>query len=173
MIFVYIFIGLIVTLLIVAALMPKAYHVEKSIVIKKPAADVKSKVTDFNAYAAWNPWQQMEPLATRTITGTPGSPGHKYEWRGKKIGVGSLTLRDTDDKHVHIDLQFVKPWKTMAKDNWVFEPWGDGGETKVIWQNSGDLPWPMARLMGPMINKNLTHQFGIGLENLRKMCEGA
>lgn len=151
--------------------MPKSYHVEKSIVIKKPAAEVKSKIIDFNAYAAWNPWQKMEPSSVRTITGNPGTPGHKYEWQGKKIGTGSLTLKDSDDKHAHIDLQFIKPWKTMAKDNWVFEPWGDGGETKVIWQNSGELPWPMARLMGPMINKNLRHQFGIGLDNLKKMCE--
>jgi len=29
----------------------------------------------------------------------------------------------------------------------------------------------MARLMGPMINKNHDHQFGGGLDNLKKMCE--
>lgn len=171
MIFVYILGGLIVTLLLVAALMPKSYHVEKSIVVKKPAAEVQGKITDLNAYAAWNPWQKMEPNSTRNISGTPGVPGHRYEWQGKKIGTGSLTLKAVDDKHVHIDLQFLKPWKTLAKDNWVFEPWGDGSETKVTWQNSGELPWPMARLMGPMINKNLSHQFGIGLDNLKQMSE--
>jgi hypothetical protein len=41
----------------------------------------------------------------------------------------------------------------------------------VTWQNSGQLPWPMARLMGPMINKGLNKQFGIGLDNLKKLCE--
>src|SRR5687768_8629589 len=116
MIFVYIFLGLILTLLLVSALMPKNYLVEKSVIIKKPVDLVKSKVTDFNAYAAWNPWQQMEPNAIKTISGTPGMPGHKYEWQGKKIGTGSLTLKSLDEKHVHIDLQFLKPWKTLAKD---------------------------------------------------------
>mgnify|MGYP006337045455 FL=1 len=171
MIVVYILLGLIVTLLVAAALMPKSYNVEKSVVIKKPAAEVMGFVGNLNHYSKWNPWQQSDPTAKSTITGSPHTSGHKYGWEGKKVGVGSLTLESKDDKHIHFLLEFFKPWKSQAKDNWHFEPWGDGGETKVTWQNSGDLPWPMARLMGPMINKNLNHQFEVGLENLKKMVE--
>ena len=170
MIIVYIFIGLIVLLLVISAMMPKTFHVEKTIVISKPVPDVMDRVGDLNYYSKWNPWQQLDPSATNSITGTPKSPGHKYSWTGKKVGVGSLTLRDIDSKHIHFDLAFFKPWKSQAKDNWLFEPWGNG-ETKVTWQNSGQLPWPIASLMGPMINKNLNHQFQQGLNNLKKMCE--
>lgn len=172
MIFVYIFVGLITLLLLIAALMPRTYNVERSIIIKRPAADVKNHVGNFNDYPAWNPWQKMEPNAQKTISGTAQMPGHKYEWRGKKIGVGSLTIKSTDEKHIHIDLEFLKPWKAKAKDNWLFEPWGDGSETKVTWQNSGELPWPIPRLMGPLIGKNLNHQFETGLGNLKKLAEG-
>ena len=70
----------------------------------------------------------------------------------------------------HFDLEFLKPWKSKAKDNWLFEAWGNN-ETKVTWQNSGALPWPMASLMGPMIIKNLNFQFQQGLNNLKQMCE--
>jgi hypothetical protein len=87
--------------------------------------------------------------------------------------VGSLTINSIDNKHIHFDLEFLKPWKSRAKDNWLFEAWGDGSETKVTWQNSGNLPYPMARIMGPMINKNLNKQFEEGLGNLKKMCEGS
>lgn len=172
MIVVYILLGLIVTLLIASALMPSTYNVEKSTVIKKPAGEVMACIGDLNRYRDWNPWAKMEPTAKSTITGSPLSPGHKYAWEGKKIGVGSLTFLSSDDKHIHYDLEFIKPWKAKAKDNWMFEPWGDGNETKVTWQNSGDLAWPIARLMGPMINKNLNHQFEQGLNNLKKMVEG-
>jgi hypothetical protein len=171
MIFIYILAALIVTLLLAAYLMPKTYNVEKSIVVHQSVTVVKNKVADLNYYSQWNPWQQNDPTATSTITGSAGSPGHKYAWEGKKVGVGSLTVVGTDDKHIHFDLEFVKPWKSKAKDNWLFEPWGDGNETKVTWQNSGGLPWPMARLMGPMIIKNLNHQFEQGLNNLKKMVE--
>ncbi len=171
MIFVYIFLGLIVLLLLVAAGMPKSFSIEKSTVIKKPVSEVIPWVGNLEQYAAWNPWQQMEPGSKKTFTGTPMQPGHQYEWEGKKIGVGSLKLVAIDQNHVNFDLQFLKPWKSKAKDNWVFEPWGQI-DTKVTWQNAGELPWPMARLMGPLIQKNLDKQFEKGLENLKKACEG-
>jgi len=173
MIFVYVFIGLIVTFLIIAAAMPKVYSIEKTIVINAPVATVMHRISDLNYYSQWNPWQQLDPTATNTITGTPGTPGHQYAWKGKKVGEGSLTLLNMDDKHIHFDLEFFKPWKSKAKDNWLFESWGDGSATKVTWQNGGPLPWPMARLMGPLINKNLNKQFETGLANLKKMCEQA
>ncbi|HEX7905873.1 MAG TPA: SRPBCC family protein [Chitinophagaceae bacterium] len=171
MIVVYILIGLIVLLLVIAALLPKSFNVEKNIVINKPVAEVMNRVADLNYYSQWNPWQQSDPTAKSTITGIPKTPGHKYAWEGKKVGVGSLTLRDIDTKHIHFDLEFLKPWKSKAKDNWLFEHWGNT-ETKVTWQNSGELPWPMARLMGPMISSGLNKQFTQGLNNLKKMVEG-
>ena len=108
MIFVYIFIGMIVTLLIIAALMPKIFNIEKTIVISKPAADVMDKVGNLNRYSEWNPWQQSDPTTKKDISGTPNTPGHKYAWEGKKVGVGSLTLNSIDDKHIHFHLQFLK-----------------------------------------------------------------
>jgi len=170
MLFVYIFVALILGLLLITALMPRIYNVEKTMVINKPVKDVMKRIGNLNEYALWNPWQQADPSAKKIITGIPNTPGHKYAWKGKKTGIGSLTLTSLDEKHIHFDLEFLKPWKSKAKDNWLFEHWGEG-ETKVTWQNSGNLPWPIARLMGPMINKNLTHQFGIGLSNLKKLCE--
>jgi len=130
-------------------------------------------VGDLNFYSKWNPWQQSDPTARNTISGTPKVPGHKYSWEGKKVGVGSLTINSIDNKHIHFDLEFLKPWKSKAKDNWLFEAWGDGTETKVTWQNSGNLSYPMGRIMGQMINKNLNKQFEEGLGNLKKMCEGS
>jgi hypothetical protein len=170
MIVVYIFVSMIATLLIIAALMPKIFNIEKTIVIIRPVGDVMDKVSNLNYYSQWNPWQQSDPTTKKDITGSAKTPGHKYAWEGKKVGMGSLTLNSIDDKHIHFDLEFLKPWKSKAKDNWLFEQWGDG-ETKVTWQNSGALPWPIARLMGPMLQKSLSKQFEQGLDNLKKMCE--
>ncbi len=172
MLFVYVLLGLVLTILLVAYMMPKNYNVEKTTIINKPAAEVMNFVGDLTRYKEWNPWQQMDPTAQSTIFGMPMTQGHKYHWEGKKIGIGELRLLSTDSKHIHFDLEFFKPWKAKAKDNWLFEPWGNGNETKITWQNSGELPWPMARLMGPMITKNLSKQFEQGLGNLKKAVEG-
>lgn len=172
MLIAYFILLLLVLLLVVAALLPKVYHIEKSVIIKQPVAAVMGKVSDFNFYAAWNPWQQMDPAAHVWITGQPKTPGHKYEWRGKKTGTGQMLLTTIDDKHIRLDVLFFKPWKSRATENWFFEPWSDGSETKVTWQNNGNLPYPLGRLLGPVIHKNLNHRFETGLNNLKKLCEG-
>lgn len=170
MIFVYLFLGGVTLFLIVSALMPSKYSVKKTIVISKPVKEVMNKVGDLNHYASWNPWQQVEATATKTITGIPNTIGHKYSWIGKKTGEGSLTINEIDDRHIHFDLEFLKPWHSHAHDNWLFEETGNH-ETKITWHNTGELPWPMARMMGPLIHKNLNHQFQKGLNNLKEMCE--
>lgn len=163
-------IGIIVILLVAALFLPSRYLIEKSLIIGKPVKEVMVRVTDLNNYARWNPWQMMEPGSKMTIKGEPHTPGHEYWWSGKKIGEGKLVLRGVDQKHAHFNLEFIKPWKSSAHDNWLFEEWGNG-ETKVTWQNNGDLPYPMARLMGPLLNKQLNKQFEEGLRNLKKLCE--
>ena len=174
MTFLYIFgalVVVIVLLLITALFLPNGYFIEKSAIIKKPCAFVMDKVADFHNHIQWNPWQQKGGANSETnISGLSKRPGHKYSWKGTKIGTGSLTLRDIDDKHIHFELEFIKPLKTTARDNWLFEEWGTD-ETKVTWQNSGMLPYPMGRLMGYMIHKNLKHQFSEGLNNLKTLCE--
>ena len=166
----YIVLGLIALLLFIAALSPKRYNIEKSIIIRRPLTEVMEKVANLNYYKDWNPWQKMEPSSKAIISGEPKMPGHRYEWEGKKIGAGSLTIRDIDNRHIHNDLEFLRPWKAKARDNWLFEDWGTS-ETKVTWQNAGNLPFPIARLMWPLFNKNLNHQFVTGLGNLKKLCE--
>jgi hypothetical protein len=172
MTFLYIFGALVIViglLLIIALFLPDGYFIEKSAIIKKPCAFVMDKVADFHNYIQWNPWQK-ESDNKNNITGLSKNPGHKYSWKGTNIGTGSLTLRDIDDKHVHFDFEFIKPVKTIASDNWLFEEWGND-ETKVTWQNSGTLPYPIGRLIGYVFHRNLNHQFTEGLKNLKKFCE--
>jgi len=170
MIFLYAFIAVVITILLIAAFLPKVYNIEKTIIINCPPTAVMKRVGDFNEYANWNPFIQAEPGAVMTITGAPSTPGHNYVWQGKKIGSGILTLKSIDDKHIHFNLEFIKPWKSQARDNWLFEHWHDN-DTKVTWQNSGALPWPVARLMNRMISKNLNQQFEKGLAALKRVCE--
>jgi len=170
MIVVYILVALVALFFIAAALMPASYNIEKSIVINKPASAPFEKVANLSNYRDWNPWQKMEPASISEITGTPASPGHKFAWEGKKIGTGSLTVKSAVPyKLVQLDLQFIRPFKSQANDNWKFEE--NNGSTKVTWQNDGGLPYPMGRIMGAMIKANLNKQFEIGLKNLKEACE--
>ncbi|MBC7848164.1 MAG: SRPBCC family protein [Chitinophagaceae bacterium] len=170
MIVVYIIVGLILFLLVMAMMLPGRYHIEKTTIIHRSVREVMDKIADLNHYAKWNPWQQSDPSAVGTITGTPHTAGHKYAWKGRKVGEGSLTLRDLDSKHVHFNLEFVKPFKSKASDDWLLEEWGSG-DTKVTWSNNGEFPFPVGRLLGPAITKGLHKQFVEGLASLKKLVE--
>lgn len=170
----FVFLGLValtITLaFIIPLFMPKSYAIEKTITIKAPAEACFDKVADLNHYRDWNPWSQMEPDASKQITGAPKTVGHKYYWEGKKIGSGSLTVKKlVAHKNVELDLEFLRPWKSKADDIWTFEELD--GNTKVTWKNHGPLAYPTARLLGPFITKNLSQQFEVGLSNIKKLCE--
>ncbi len=172
MIVFYILLGLIVGILVAAAFMPAAYTIEKATIIHKPLAEVITKVGNLHFYSQWNPWQKMDPEAEKSITGIPLQAGHRYSWKGKKIGIGNLTLQQIDERAIHFVLQFIKPFNSKANDDWHFEVISPS-ETKVTWQNRGRFAWPTARLMGPMIMRGLHKQFDKGIANLKAMCEAA
>lgn len=170
MIILYVILGIIALVLLAAAFLPGKYFIEKSIIIHRPAAEVYNKVANLNHYSEWNPWQKQDPGAMATISGEAGRVGHKYYWNGKKVGDGHLTIRSTaPGKAINFDLQFLKPFKSQAIDAWDFTQTADG--TKTVWRNTGELPFPIARLMGPYLTKQLNKQFEEGLQNLKDLCE--
>ncbi len=170
MIILYAVLGIIALVLLAAAVMPGKYLVEKSTIISRPSAEVYNKVANLNHYRDWNPWAKMEPEAQTKISGDPMHVGHKYYWKGKKVGEGSLTVRSAMPvRAINFDLEFLKPFKSRAIDAWDFTD-VEGG-TKVVWRNSGGFPFPVGRLMGPSITKQLNTQFEEGLRNLKEMCE--
>lgn len=170
MIILYILLGFLALVLLYAAILPDKYLIEKSVIIHRPAAEVYNKVANLNFYSEWNPWQKQDPGALATISGEPGHIGHKYHWNGKKVGEGHLTVRSTaPGKAINFDLQFIRPWKGLAMDAWDFTETAEG--TKTVWRNTGHLPFPVARLMGPYLNKQLNKQFEEGLQSLKQLCE--
>jgi len=167
---VYILLGLVGTVLLVAALLPSSYSISKSIVISRTPLEVHRKIADLRFYKEWNPWQKTDPGATATITGAPDTVGHRYGWNGKKVGEGSLTLRKRDPgQSIEFDLEFLRPFKSRADDLWTMAPQASG--THVTWLNHGKLPYPMARLFGPILSKQLDKQFQAGLQDLKALCE--
>lgn len=171
MIILYIIIGLIALIVLLMFILPGKYLVKKSIVVNSDISKCYSMAADLNNYRDWNPWSKMEPDAKKSITGTPKTVGHRYDWEGKKIGIGSLTVKRVEEnKAVDLTLEFVKPFQSLADDNWTFEQLPNN-QVKIVWSNSGDLPAGMARLMGPMITKNLNKQFEQGLNSIKELCE--
>jgi len=170
MMILYMVIGLMILLLVITLFLPNTYHILRSEVIKAPLARVREKVGDLNQFKNWNPLLKIEPRARFAISGEPMKPGHRMNWNGTRIGAGRLTIRSADDQHIHFELEILRPWKSSASDNWYFEHWGEN-DTKVTWEISGRLPYPLARLLGPRIKRRMNRSFREGLQNLKRLNE--
>jgi len=167
---VWILLGIIATLLVLAAVLPARFDVTKTILIDRAPAEVFRNISDLNKYRQWNPWQKTEPSSQPMVSGEPGTVGHRYAWNGKKIGIGSLTVRKLQPNDaVEFDLQFIKPFSSNADDLWKLQ--SEGTATRVTWSNSMPLPYPMGRLFGPLLSKGLNKQFEEGLVNLKALVE--
>lgn len=165
-------IALILLLLIVASRRPSTFTIERSIQINAPAETIFPFINDFRLWAAWSPWEQIDPNMERTYNGAESGVGAKYAWLGnKKIGQGNMNILESNPpSFVKIDLQFLKPFQ--ANNVAKFKLKDDGGITVVVWTMSGPCPL-ISKLMGLFMDmdKMIGTQFELGLHTLKKITE--
>jgi hypothetical protein len=161
--------GLIGTFLIISALLPSTYSVQRSIIIQKPVEVVFDHVADFSNFGAWNPWTPQEPSAITQIAGTPKTVGSEWSWKGEETGAGKLTIAAIEpNKAIKEKLVFTAPFESEADNNWAFEP-AEGG-TKVTWMMEGKVGYS-ERIMGLMYDGMIGKDFEKGLNNLKERLE--
>lgn len=126
-------------------------NVSASIDIATPIQQVHRALVDFNTWPAWSPWLYMEPDATVSYRGSPGELNHGYDWNGKKVGSGGMTLTKTSDVRIECDLQFLKPFKSEADVAFDLQSLADTN-TRVSWHMKSSLPfflfWMKATMSG-------------------------
>jgi uncharacterized protein YndB with AHSA1/START domain len=166
----YLAIAVVALILVVAALLPGSYTVERSVEIAKPPEVVYPLVADYNNWLKWSPWPKMDPAAKQTVTGTPGGAGHSWSWEGEKSGVGSMTLAAVEpNRSVQSKLVFKEPITSEADDYILLEPTATG--TRVTWRNTGNLPYPVGRFFGLGVEGMLGPQFEEGLAGVKSIAE--
>ena len=116
---------------------PAAFRITRSLTIDATPAAVFALINDFREWAAWSPWDQMDPSMTRTYEGPSAGKGAIYRWNGNnKVGQGSMTIQDTtSDSRVVVELRFVKPFAATNTATFTLEP--SGSSTKVTWAMEG------------------------------------
>src|SRR5262245_4833564 len=74
---------------------PNDFRVERQIVIAAPANAIYPNLDDFHRWAAWSPWEKIEPSMKKTYSGPASGTGSKYAWDGNKVGSGNMTLTES------------------------------------------------------------------------------
>jgi hypothetical protein len=173
MIALYIFIGIVVLIgAIIPLMLPSKKHLERSIEINASKEKVYEQISSFKNWVNWSPWQEKDPNAVLTYSGTEHRIGHSFSWKGdpKKVGQGSMTITSLDrNRNMVSELQFGKNPNTSPC---TFKLEDYMGKTKVTWSFDADFGMRLpARYFGLMAEKFLGPDYEKGLANLKNYCE--
>ena len=168
-----ILIGLVVVIavfLIIVALRPVDFRVERSATISAPAALLFEQVNDHHKFAVWNPFLKLDPNVKNTYSGPDSGIGAVCSWEGNsKIGAGSATIIESKPGElVRQRMDWKRPMEGTSTVEFTFKNVGD--KTVVTWAMYGKNNF-MGKIVSLFINceKMVGPQFEQGLTNLGKV----
>ena len=129
--------AIVLIFVVVVALQPSDYRVERATTIAAPPSQVFPHVNDFHKWDAWSPWAKLDPDAKITFEGPPAGEGTVMTWAGdENVGVGKMTLVESrPNEHVKIKVEFTEPFEGGTNSEFNFKPEGD--QTQVAWAMHG------------------------------------
>ena len=153
-----------------AATRPKTFRVQRSAVIPATPEAVHAHLDDFRRWAAWSPWEKMDPGMTRTFSGAARGVGAVYAWEGKKAGAGRMEITTSEPgRRLVFSLDFLKPFRSSNTTEITLRPVSGG--TEMTWAMFGPSPL-VSRVMGVFmsLDRMIGRDFEAGLANLQALA---
>ncbi len=163
--------ALVVILIVVIAIQPSDFAIERSTEIAAPADLVYAHLDSPKALDVWSPWNKMDPKMTITHSGPESGVGASESWEGPEMGAGSLTITEvTRNQEVEMKLEFKKPMEATNRAAFTLSPAGAG--TRVAWRMEGtnDFVGKAASLVMNM-DEMVGGTFERGLADLKTLAE--
>ena len=164
--------GLVLLLAVVGVLLPRKVHVQRSIDIAAPAANVYTRLDNLHVFNKWSPWAAIDPATQYQYSGPWTGNGAKLQWHSSnpKVGDGSETITSSEpDKHIGLQLRFGAD--RTADSSFDLSPAANG--TRVTWNFDVDFGWNLpARYTGLWFDRLIGSAYESGLRNLQKFVGG-
>jgi len=162
---------LIAGVVVLAAMRPSDFRIERSTLVRAPAEKVFALISDLHAFNTWNPYLKLDPETKGTYSGAAQGPGAAYAWESKKTGVGRMEITETHaPSKVLMRLDFVKPFAASNLAEFTVDR--RGGATNVTWAMTGCNTF-VSKLVGLFfsIDKMIGKSFEDGLADLKAKVE--
>jgi len=152
--------------LIYLATLEGSYQARRSLLMNVDRERVFDKVRDLKSWRSWSPWLMHEPDAKLEYSSDTDSEGAHYSWDGARVGAGKLIHTRLDQPNrIEQRIEFVRPFKSVAKVWWEFE--AKDGQTEVTWGMEGRMPF-LLRFMTPTTCGMIANDYELGLAMLRR-----
>lgn len=165
-------VAVIAVFLIVIAIQPDSFSVERSALIDATPEALFAQVNDHRNFVKWNPFNELDPDVVNTFSGAESGVGAVCSWKGNsKIGAGSSTITESKPHElVRQRMDWKEPMENTGYVDFTFEE--KDGKTLVTWKLYGSqnfvgkafsLFMSPEKMCGPMFEK--------GLADLAKVVE--
>jgi len=165
--------AIIVVFLVVVAMQPADFKVERSATMRAPAPAAFAQVNDFQNWRAWSPWEKVDPQLKRQYQGPKAGTGAVYAWQGNKdVGEGRMTITESKPAElVRIKLEFFQPFAATNTAEFSFKPAGPDS-TAVTWTMTGQNNFvSKAICMFVNMDKMVGGMFEQGLTQMKSVVE--
>ena len=162
----------VVGFVIVVAMQPADFRIERSATVAAPPSAVFEEVNDLHRWTAWSPWEKLDPALKRTYEGAPAGVGAIYSWSGNKEGgEGRMTITDSRPSDwIRLKLEFLRPFKATNTSEFTFKP--EGNQTRVTWSMTGRNGFiSKAFCLVMNMDKMIGRDFEKGLANMKAVVE--
>lgn len=164
-VFLFILLGAVALILIVAAFLPSERSFSQSIEIERTPRVIFSQINSLQNWEPWSPFQEEDPNMTSEFFGPESGVGNRQVWKSKKQGDGNMEIIESINEHkvvFALDLGSGSVNETLfilerGKDNVV-----------VTWETTiKGLGYPFWRILMTIFSSSMEKTFKRGLENLK------
>ena len=160
---------LIISVLVVAAFLPKVITISAEADINLPRVKVFHAVASFNDRPLWDPWISMDSTTKTSVDFHELYTGSQFSWTGRIVGTGEITVDSTKFGHYIASTVHFAGENAPAKVTWSFQ--GEDSTTHVTWTFSSPAKYPLGRLALSIMEKQIRKSYVQGLKNLKKHLE--
>jgi len=168
---------IVIIFIVVGFLLPKDVHVERSIVIQRPASTVFALVNGYQTFNSWSPWAARDPSAVYSVSGPESGVGARLDWEGdpRLTGKGSQEIIESVPYNlVRVRLNFDQQGMAIA----YYDITETESGTSVTWGFDTDVTEGqnlfgalMARYFGLLFDRWIGTDYEMGLANLKTLAE--
>jgi uncharacterized protein YndB with AHSA1/START domain len=159
--------ALLVVFVIVVAMRPSDFRVERTMALAAPPEALFEHVNDHHKFTVWNPFLKLDPNVKNTYSGPESGVGAVCSWDGNKnVGAGSCTIIESKPGElVRCRMDWKRPMEGTATVDFTFKP--EAGKTLVTWAMYGKNNF-MGKMMSLFMDcdKMCGPQFEKGLADL-------
>ena len=151
--------------------LPASTHVERSVSIARPPAEVFAMLNSHRRFNEWSPWHGLDPKTTYTYEGPAEGVGAGMRWSSEQSNVGKgrqTIIESVADAKVGTRLEFEGQNDAIA----TFTLTAEGDGTRVVWSFDTDHGKnPIPRWFGLMLDRWVGGDFARGLAKLKTVLE--